>query len=117
MPLRQKAVAIVISITIFFAILELVRRRELREEYSWLWLLTGACLLVLTFWYDLLVRLTLLVGAVTPTSALFFFSIVFLMLVCLQFSVRISRLTNQVKNLSQELALLRIKLDEDKDGG
>ncbi len=107
MPLRQKIVAILIALSIFFIILELVRRRKLREEYSWLWLFTGAALIVLTVWYELLVRITLLIGAVAPTSTLFFFSIIFLMLICVQFSMRISKLTNQVKDLAQELTLLR----------
>ncbi|HEX8947924.1 MAG TPA: DUF2304 domain-containing protein [Dissulfurispiraceae bacterium] len=107
MPIRQKVVAVFIALSIFFIILELVRRRKLREEYSWLWLLTGAVLVVLTFWYELLVRITVLIGAVAPTSTLFFFALIFLILVCVQFSIRISKLTNQVKDLVQELALLK----------
>lgn len=107
MPLRQKITAVLIALSIFCLIIELVRRRKLREEYSWLWLLTGTLLICLVVWYDLLVGVTALVGAVTPTSTLFFFAIIFLILVCIQFSIRISKLTNQVKNLGQELAILK----------
>lgn len=112
---RQKIVAILIAISIFIVILELVRRRRLREEYSWLWLLTGAGLIALTLSYDLLVSITRMIGAVLPTSTLFFFGLLFLMLVCLQFSIRISKLTNQVKDLAQELTIL--KSDIIDDGG
>ena len=111
MPIRQKVVAFLIAISIFFVILELVRRRKLREEYSWLWLLTGALLVTLTIWYDLLVRITDLIGAVAPTSTLFFFALIFLILVCVQFSMRISALTNQVKDLAQEVTILKAKVD------
>lgn len=107
MPLRQMIVALMIAVSIFFVILELVRERKLREEYSWLWLLTGAVLVIFTLWYDLLVKITHLIGAVAPTSTLFFFGLIFLMLVCVQFSIRISKLTTQMKNLSQELAILK----------
>lgn len=107
MPLKQKIVAILIALSVFFVILELVRRRKLREEYSWLWLATGMMLVVLTLWYDLLVWITGLIGAMAPTSTLFFFGLIFLMLVCIQFSMRISKLTNQVKDLAQEVTLLR----------
>ena len=107
MPMRQKIVAVTIAVLIFFVIFELVRKRKLREEYSWLWLITGALLIILTIWYDLLVEITNLIGAVLPTSTLFLFAILFLMLVCIQFSIRISKLTNDVKNLSQELTLLK----------
>ena len=114
MPIRQKIMAIIIAFAIFIVIIEMVRRRKLREEYSWLWLLTGAGLIVLTVWYDLLVMISRLIGVTLPTSTLFFFGLIFLMMVCLQFSIRISKLTNQVKDLSQEIALLRSKLREGK---
>lgn len=88
----------------------------MREEYSWLWLGTGVILVVMTLWYDLLVRITFLIGAVAPTSTLFFFGLIFLMLVCVQFSMRISRLTSQVKDLVQEITLLRAekRVEEEK---
>lgn len=112
MPIRQKIVAIFIAVSIFIVILELVRRRKLREEYSWLWLLTGAFIIVLALWHELLVKLTHFIGAVLPTSTLFFFSVIFLMLLCLQFSVRISKLFDQVKNLSQELTILKSEIEK-----
>lgn len=111
MPLRQKLVAIFISVVILGVIVELVRRRKLREEYSWLWLLTGTGLLTLAVWYELLVKITRLIGAVLPTSTLFFFGLIFLLLINLHYSLKISQLTNQVKNLAQKMALL-----DDKKG-
>ena len=105
MPGRQQIVALIVSIALLVLIVELVRRRRLREEYSVLWILTAVGIFVLAVWYDLLVSLTHLIGAVLPTSTLFFFSLLFLVLLCLQFSVRISKLDEQVKELAQTLAL------------
>ena len=107
MPLRQKIFAIIISIAILVAIIELVRRRKLREEYSFLWLLVGALLFVLASWYGLLKAVTSFIGAGFTSSTLFFFGIIFLMLMNLHFSIKISDLTEKVKNLAQEIALLR----------
>ncbi len=112
MPLRQQLVAVFISVVILGVIIELVRRRKLREEYSWLWLLTGTVLLVLSVWYELLVMITNLIGAVLPTSTLFFFGLIFLLLINLHYSLRISQLTTQVKNLAQQMALLNPKKKE-----
>jgi hypothetical protein len=89
--------------------MELIRRRRLREEYSVLWFLTGFAIVILASWYDLLVAVTRFIGAVVPTSTLFFFAFIFLILVSLQFSVRISTLDNRVKYLAQQLALLDLK--------
>ena len=112
MPIRQKIVAMLIAAFLFFIIINLIRRRRLKEEYSWLWFLAGLVIIVLTMWYDLLVKLTQFIGAVMPTSTLFFFTFLFLILVCLQFSVSISELSDKIKNLAQELAILKCKLDK-----
>jgi hypothetical protein len=71
---------------------------------------------VLILRYDLLVALTNLVGAVVPTSTLFFLFILYLALLCLHYSIRISRLTLQVKELAQEIALLRAEREEARVG-
>jgi hypothetical protein len=113
---RQKIAMIIICISIFTIILDLVRRRKLREEYSWLWLLTSSALFVLVIQYSWLEHITEVMGAVLPTTTLFIGALVFLMFLSIQFSVRISRLTDQVKNMVQENALLREKIEEIKDG-
>ncbi len=114
MPLRQKIVFISIGLVILTVIIELVRRRKLREEYTFLWLLIGVIALILPLWYNLLVELTYAIGAALPTSTLFFFGLLFVLLVNLHFSLKISSLTNQIKNLAQKIALLENKSSSDK---
>jgi len=109
---RQKIAMIIICISIFIIILDLVRRRKLREEYSWLWLLTSAALFVLVIQYSWLELITEAMGAVLPTTTLFIGALVFLMFLSIQFSVKISKLTDQVKNMVQENALLREKIEQ-----
>ena len=109
---KQKIAMLIICLVIFFLIIDLVRRRRLREEYSWLWLLTSASLFVLVAKYDWLAAVTDVIGAVLPTSTLFIGALIFLMILSVQFSVKISELTEQVKNLVQENALLRAKIEE-----
>jgi hypothetical protein len=62
---------------------------------------------VLVIRYEWLVALTSFIGAGLPTTTLFICSTVFLVLIAVQFSIKISRLTDQVKNLAQENALIR----------
>ncbi|MEK6590642.1 MAG: DUF2304 domain-containing protein [Nitrospinota bacterium] len=112
MPFRQQIFAMLISISIFIIIIELVRKRKLREEYSWLWLLTGLFLFILALWYDLLVAITLLIGAGIPTSTLFFFGLVFLILINLYYSIKMSTLANQMKNLAQEVGILKAEKEQ-----
>lgn len=112
MPTRQIVVFLGLVLVLLVAILELVRRRVLRVEYSWLWIASCLTTVLLILRFDLLVELTDLVGAVVPTSTLFFLCILYLALLCLHYSIRISDLTHQVKDLAQEMALLRVQLGE-----
>lgn len=105
MTAQQKIFALVIGAGLFLAIIEMVRRRKLAEEYSFLWLITGLGIVVLVLWYDLLEKLTRFIGAMTPTTTLFIFGFVFLILINLHYSVKITRLTTQVKDLAQKLAI------------
>ena len=103
---RIRLVALVIAVALLVLIVELVRKRRLREEYSWLWILTGVVILVLATWQDLLMRVTYLIGAKIPASTLFFGGLMFLTFISLHFSTKISRLADQTKELAQRLALL-----------
>ena len=108
---RQQLVAILVAAGMLALVLELVRRRKLREEYSWLWVLTAVGLMVLAAYYPLLLWLTELVGAVQPPSTLFFGGLLFVMILCLMFSMRLSSLTTRTRKLAQRLALLEEELD------
>ena len=112
LTLHQTVFALITSLMIFVLILELVRRRRLREEYAWLWLLTAGSMILLVAWFRLLVVITHLVGAVTPINTLLLFAVLFLFAIAVHSSVIVSRLTTQVKNLAQELALVSARVEE-----
>lgn len=111
MPISQKLFALAVSAAIFLFTVEMVRKRRLREEYSVLWLATSLIMFVLVLKYEWLVTLTHFIGAALPTTTLFIGSIVFLVLLAVQFSIKLSRLSDQMKNLAQENALLRVDLE------
>jgi hypothetical protein len=107
MTIKQQLFSILIGLIVFMVTIDLVRKKRLREEYSLLWLATSFVMMVLILRYDWLLALTALIGAVLPTTTLFLGSILFLILLSVQFSIKISRLSDQVKDLVQENALLR----------
>ena len=106
MPPRIRIIAILICIFLVAYVFELVRRRNLSEEYSMGWLVAGSMMLILSISEGLLVWVSNLVGATLFTSTLFFFGLVFLVTICLHFSIRISALTNQVRTLTQHMGIL-----------
>jgi hypothetical protein len=111
----QRVFAIVISVGTFLVVMELIRRRRLREEYALLWVLTTAGMMVLATWYGLIERITQLIGAIAVTTTLFIFALVFLLLISVHFTTVISRLTVQVRRLTQELAILQAERGAGRD--
>ena len=107
MPIQRKIFAVSISIALFIVIIDLVRRRRLREEFSWLWLLTGVMIIILATWYGLLRLITGIIGAALPTTTLFLFSVIFLMVINLYYATKISSLHDRVKDLAQHVAILQ----------
>jgi hypothetical protein len=104
--------ALSISALLFLAVLYLVRRRKLREEYTPIWVAVSAALVFVSLRLDLLRELTRALGAWTPSSTLFFLGELFLVAICLNYAVRLSRAGLQIKNLAQEIAILRARIDE-----
>jgi hypothetical protein len=106
-----RVVAVLVSVALAAIVLALVRRRALREEYTPIWLAVAGGLLLVSLRFDLLKALTRAIGAWTPSSTLFFLGEVFLLAICLNFAVRLSRASVQLKNLGQEVALLRERME------
>jgi uncharacterized protein DUF2304 len=104
--------ALSISVTLVVAVLYLVRRRRLREEYTPIWIAVSAALLLLSVWLNGLRMLTRAIGAWTPSSTMFFLGELFLVAICLNYAVRLSRASLSIKNLAQEVALLRAELEK-----
>jgi len=115
MTVKQQIFSILVSLAVFFLTIDMVRKKRLREEYSLLWLGTSVLMLTLIIRYDWLLGLTKLIGAVLPTTTLFLGSILFLVLLSVQFSMKISKLANQVKDLVQENALLRYEFEKSRN--
>ena len=106
MPPRIQIISILICILLVAYVFELVRRKHLSEEYSMGWLVTGTLMLILSVSDDAIRWVSGLVGATLFTSTLFFFGLMFLMIICLHFSIRISALTQQLRTLTQHVGIL-----------
>lgn len=111
-PWTTRAVALTVSVAFLAAVLNLVRRGRLREEYTPIWTVVAVGIMTLSVWTDGLRALTHAVGAWAPSSTLFFFGELFLLVLCLNYAVRLSSLTLHVKLLAQEIALLRAELGD-----
>ena len=112
---HQKVFAIIASIVLLLFILELVRKRKIKEEYSWFWLLIGSAIFILVIWYDLLLFITQLIGSETPMTTLYLFGFLFLLFVNIHYSVKISTFTEQIKRMVQKIGILSKEIEDFKN--
>ncbi|MEY2418678.1 MAG: hypothetical protein QOG90_1358 [Actinomycetota bacterium] len=103
--------SIVVAIGSVVSMLELLRRRQLKEKYAVLWLGVGIGMLVLGAFPVLLNKVADAVGVKDPPNLLLFAAALLLLLVCVHLSWEASRLEEKTRTLAEEVALLRQKID------
>ncbi len=110
---RPELLMILAPAVLLVMVLEMVRRRRLREDYSLLWLATFSVLVFLSLFRDsLLFRIAELMGIRYPPTALFVIGFGLLLLLLLQFSAVITKLSRQNKQAAQHIALLGARIRE-----
>ena len=92
-------------------VIEMLRRRSLRERHAVWWLIAGFLALVVAVFPALLEWAARLVGVEIPVNLVFFVSAAILFFVCLQHSAELTRLEDKVRILTEESALATLRLD------
>jgi hypothetical protein len=93
-----------------FVVIELLRRRQLRERHAIWWLIAGTLALIVGIFPATLEWAASLIGIVVPVNLVFFVSIAVLFLVCLQHSAELTRLEAKTRTLAEEAALQDVRI-------
>lgn len=102
------------SATVLIALFEMLRRHRLREKYAVLWAVVALGVLALAIFPGLLSGAADLVGVELPVNLLFFVASLVLLMLTLQHSYELGRLEEKTRVLAEEIALLRLDLDESR---
>jgi hypothetical protein len=112
MSLPSYILAVVASLATFIVVVELLRRRQLRERHAVWWLLASALALIASIFPGLLNWLAALIGVDLPVNLVFFVSIAILVLVCIQHAAELTRLEAKTRTLAESAALLDLRVRE-----
>lgn len=104
---RLEVVVLVAALLLMVFTLEVLRRRRLSESYAILWLGVGLGALVLGLARPLVDRASSALGIAYGTSLVFGVALLFLLAVCINLSIHVSKLESRVESLAEEVALLR----------
>jgi hypothetical protein len=90
----------------------MIKKYKLELKYSLLWLMIIIILFFLSLFPNLLEGFSLLLGIEVPSNTLFLFGIISIYLITFTSTVSLSRFSNRVKELTQELGILKNKVEE-----
>ena len=93
-------------------VIELLRRRSLRERHAIWWLVAGTLALVVGVFPATLQWAASLIGIEVPLNLVFFVSIAVLFFVCLQHSSELTKLEDKTRALAETMALQDLRLRE-----
>ena len=109
--IRTHVIAAVCGLLVLAAMLELLRRRQLREKYAILWLGVSLVVVVLAAFPSLLTWVGHRLGISDPPNLLLFGAVLVLLLVSVHLSWEASRLEEETRTLAEEIGLLRMQVE------
>jgi hypothetical protein len=111
-----RILSIVVACLVLFVVLEMMRRRKLREKYAGIWLVVAVGVVVLAVIPQAAEFLAKITGVQTPSNFVFLLAGVVLALVALHLSTEVGHLEEEVRTSVEEIALLRCELEDTKRG-
>ncbi|WP_285313370.1 DUF2304 domain-containing protein [Pseudarthrobacter sp. fls2-241-R2A-168] len=103
--------AFILALVIVVLVVEMLRRKKLREKYAVLWLVVGLATLILAAFPQLLALTARLLGVQVPSNLLFAMTILLALGVCLHLSWEISVVEDETRTLAEEAAILRTHIE------
>ena len=113
-------IQIIVAIVIVLAlcvIVNMIRRKALELRYALTWLGVGVVVLILDLFPGLMAHLAKLMGIALPSNMLFFLGFCFSLAIIFGLTIAISRMSNRINDLTQEMALYMKREEEWKKEG
>ena len=99
------------SLIFLLMVLDSVRRQRLREAYALIWIYLAVGMILISLWTDILKFISDILGILYPPATLFLLLLVGILLLLFQYSIVISMHHERILRLTQEIALLKEKLN------
>jgi len=104
-------VSLIAGVGVLALMVELLRRRQLKEKYAFLWLAVALVVAVLAVAPALLDTVAGWLDVADPVNLLLFVGLLVLLSVCVHLSWECSRLEDETRSLAEEVALLRNQVE------
>ena len=101
--LRLSMLVVLVILLVFF--INMLRKHKLDLKYCLIWIFSLFGIAAVCVFPPLLDKITLFLGIELPINALFLICIAFLTCVCISLTVVVSRLSDRLRQLTQNIAI------------
>lgn len=112
MTTASYVLGVVSAVLVLGIVIEMLRRRRLRERHALWWLVAGVLALIAGVFPSTLEWAAHLVGVQLPTNLIFFVSVAILFLVCLQHATELTTVEAKTRTLAEQSALQELRIRE-----
>lgn len=114
MNIRIQILIIAVTLLAMLVIVNKIRNKGIELRYSLLWLFLGVAIIIFACFPHVSSWLAHMLGISQPMNMLFFAGFCFTLPIIFSLSVAVSKLSNKVKILTQEIALLSAGYENDR---
>ncbi len=111
---RLQVFLIILSLSFAVYIMALVRREALELKYTLAWCLMSLILVIIALKPIVVIVIANALGVGLPVNAVFLLGIFCILIINLTLTVAVSRASVRTKRLAQEIAIIKLELDQVK---
>lgn len=108
----QYALGIAAALLTIGVVVEMLRRRRLRERHAIWWMAFGLFALVISIFPQIIEPIAAALGFESPVNLVFFVSLVAIFLVALQHSAELTRVESESQKNIEKLVLLELRVQK-----
>lgn len=105
---------ILLSISLLFIIIFIVRSGNISIRYSMVWIFSGILFLFFSLFPDLMLSLAKFLGFEVLSNMIFLIVFSILFLICISLTIIVTHIKEQNKLLIQEISILKLKVNNKK---
>ncbi|WP_411343915.1 DUF2304 domain-containing protein [Paenibacillus sp. WLX1005] len=113
--LKLQVILLIGSLLCFILLINFIRKYRLELKYSMLWFVITIISIVLSVFPTILNGIAGLMGIELPVNALFLLTFLGLIMIILSLTLELSKSTMKIKELSQDVGILKHELEKIKD--
>lgn len=114
MTLQLRIIIFVLLLLALIMFFHRIKNQKLALQYSLSWLMLLVFILLVVIFPKLLNYASELLGIELPINMVFFFGFIFTLLIVYNLTVAISKMSNEIKDLTQKIALMEKELHDDE---